>query len=116
MPEKQRLSCYPNFDFKQDKCQLCFDRLDCMLEFYRLKEIEKAKHRKFKREPGEEVDWESINGKRPYCLGTYMDDEQCEECPYILDCKELTDKCTGEKVRSTGKYKGKGKERRRDIA
>jgi len=114
--DKARLKCYPNFNYKSEKCLLCYDRMDCMVEYYHRRDLEEEKKKKYHREPGEEVCFECLGNKPPHCLGTFMNDEYCEECPHILECKETTDQSTGEKIRDTGKYKGTGKHRKKDIA
>lgn len=111
-----KLKCFPNYNYKDDKCILCYDRMDCMIEYYHRRDLEKQAKIKYKREPEAEICWETLGNKPPYCFGTYMNDDYCEECPHILDCKETTDQATGENVRDIGKYKRTGKHRKKDIA
>lgn len=113
---KLRPKCFTQFDYKAERCCLCFARIECMIEYYKKREKEAKKEQKYHREPGEEICWECLGNRPPHCFGTYMNDEYCEECPHILDCKDLTDISTGESIRDTGKYKGRGKHRKKDIA
>lgn len=58
------------------------------------------------------------DGKNPDCFGSYKGTIDCGSCRYREECLEISkDILRGktQKIRYGGKYKGRGKERKRDV-
>lgn len=94
--------CLGKFNYKKEECLNCRERIECMITTF-----QKTKE--------ENLDIPLR------CLGSYSSKEECKKCPSSEECERITSSLQskfyrkGKHFRITGKYKERGKWKKRDV-
>lgn len=94
--------CFGKHDYAREVCFDCPHKIDCMTK-------------KFQDRKSDEV-WGDSD--KPNCYGSYKGRTDCSSCPFKEECSEINKdilRRKTQKIRYVSKYKGRGKEIKRDF-